>query len=256
MKKRRVERYGAVDRTFEIKLDKPVRGLRAVKVFVVVLLAALVVGLIIFGAKLYWADGPDRKTAETDAKIDSAVSEQLLRIVNKTNPLDKDYVPELVEHDGYSVSVLADEQLNAMIEAAKEKGIELSVSSAYISYDEQKKLYTEKYKYNRNKYNLSEVRAQAKTESDVPQAGNSEAQTGLLVTFGTNGRFDGSKASRWLKDNCIGFGFIWRYPTDKTDSTSMDPNQQVYRYVGTDNAQMMRSLNKSLNEYVLYINSR
>ena len=254
--KRSRERYGAVDRTFEIKLGKPVRGLRAVKVIVVVLLAAVVVGTLIFSAKLFFAGSPEREKGATEIPSDNSLSDELLRVVNRTNPLDKDYVPELAQHDGYSVSVFADEALLLLLEAADEKGITLGVESAYVSYGEQEKLYNDRYKYNRKKYNLSEVRAQARTEADIPQAGKSEAQTGLLVTFKTSGKFNGSRASRWLKDNCIKFGFVQRYPSDKTESTSMNANPKAYRYVGEDNAKMMRSLNKSLNEYVAYINSR
>lgn len=257
MRRRKTERYGAVERTFEIKLNKPAKGLKAVKVIIVILLAAIVLGLVFVGSRLYFSnDSKTVKTSETEAFADTDLNDELLRIVNKSNPLEKDYVPELVERDGYSISPLAAEELDSLLEAAGKDGIELSVSSAYVSYDEQNKLYTKKYKYNRKRYNLTEVRAQAKTETVIPQAGNSEAQTGLLVTFRTKGKFAGSKASRWLMNNGVDYGFVERYAADKTESTSMKANPSVYRFVGKDNAHMMRSLNKSLNEYVLYINSR
>ena len=158
MKKRKAERYGAVDRTFEIKLDKPVRGLRAVKALIVILLAATVVGTVILGAKFYWSGDTKRQTAETEAVTDSALNDELLRVVNKTNSLDKTYVPKLSERDGYSVSVLADEPLNALLKTAGEKGIELSVKSAYISYSDQNKLYKNAIKHNRKTYNLCQIR--------------------------------------------------------------------------------------------------
>ena len=256
MKKRKVERYGAVDRTFEIKLNKPAKGLKAVKILIAVLLAAIVLGLIFVGSKLYVSDNKTVRQSETEAFADSELNDELLRIVNKSNPLEKDYVPELVERDGYSVSPLAAEELDSLLEAAEKDGAELSVAGAYVSYNEQNKLYLKKYRYNKSHYNLTEVRAQAKTETVIPQAGNSEAQTGLIVTFKTKGKFAGSKASLWLRNNSTDYGFVERYPEDKTDATSMNANPTVYRFVGKDNAQMMRSLNKTLNEYVLYINSR
>lgn len=257
MKKRKAERYGAVDRTFEIKLNKPAKGLKAVKVLIIVLLVAIVLGLVFIGSRLYFSnDNKPVKTSETEAFADTELNDELLRIVNKSNPLEKDYVPELVERDGYFVSPLAADALDSMLEAAEKDGIDLSVLSAYVSYKEQNKLYMKKYKYNKNRYNLTEVRAQAKTETVIPQAGNSEAQTGLLVTFKTKGKFAGSKASHWLMSNAGDFGFVQRYPADKEDATSMKANEAVYRFVGKDNAQMMRGLNKTLNEYVLYINSR
>ena len=63
MNKRKTERYGAVERTFEIKLDKPQAGLRAVKVLVAVLLVAVVIGAVVFGAYLYRDNSPDRRKA-------------------------------------------------------------------------------------------------------------------------------------------------------------------------------------------------
>ena len=55
MKKRKTERYGAVDRTFEIKLNKPAKGLKAVKVIIIVLLVAIVLGLVFVGSRLYFS---------------------------------------------------------------------------------------------------------------------------------------------------------------------------------------------------------
>lgn len=255
MKKRKVERYGAVDRTFEIKLEKPPVRLRFVKALVAVLLIAVVVGTVIFASNLIMGGQPEREKGV--GQVDnSELNEELLRVVSKTESLDKSFVPELVDYEGYSVSVYADESLKELLKAAEEKGFSLDVESAYISYDNQNKLYKKMFDYNRNHYSLTEVRAQARTEAVVPQAGNSEAQTGLLVTFKTNGKFEGSRVSRWLKDNCVQYGFVLRYPEDKTDATSMDYNPKAYRYVGKDNAEMMRSLNKTLDEYVLYLNSR
>ncbi len=255
MKKARTRRYSnQVERTFSIESESSVRLLRTVKIIVAVLLLAVVVGTVIIGSILLKSGESERKSAAF-VSSDNSVNDELLRVVNKTNSLDKDYVPELSDCGGYRVSVLADSALKTLLNDAEKSGIKLGVESAYVSYNEQKVLYKKRFAFYK-KQNLTEVRAQAKAEADVPQAGNSEAQTGLLVTFKTDGEFKGSKASRWLKDNCVKYGFVWRYPSDKTDETSMNVNFKAYRFVGQDSAKIMRSLNKTLNEYVLYINSR
>jgi len=257
LKRKKTKRYSnSIERTFEIKLDKPSTGLRVVRIVVAALLIILVVGTIIFASRLYMTSDSDHSKTQATESEENSLDEELLRVVNKKTPIDEDYVPELVSYDGYSVSVLADSDLKAMLSDAAKEGIDLSVESAYISYSQQKKLYKQKYNYFRKSENLSQVRSQAKAEAVVPQAGNSEAQTGLLVTFKTKGKFDGSKASRWLKDNCVNYGFVWRYPSDKKDVTSMEMNPKAFRYVGEEYAKMMRTLNKTLDEYVVYINSR
>lgn len=246
----------SIERTFEIKIDKPARGLVALKVVVALLIVLVIAGSVFFVSRLYFSDEKKHESAASETASEVSDSDELLRVVNKTASLDKTYVPKLKKYDGYSVSVLADEELGKLLKDAKKSGVKLSVESAYISYDEQDKLYQAAFKANLKKYDLTEVRAQAKTETVVPQAGNSEAQTGLLVTFKTSGIFDGSDASAWLRNNCVKYGFVERYTKEQADETSMRANPKAYRYVGIDNADMMRSLNKSLNEYVVYINSR
>lgn len=257
MKRAGKKRYeNSIERTFKISLDKPARGLKAIKIIVALLIVAVIAGGVVLVSRLYFSEDAKRESASATNAEEVSNDEQLLRVVNKTSPLEKTFVPELKEYDGYSVSVLADEELNSLLNDAEKSGVKLSVESAYISYDEQAKLYKKAFKAKLNNGDLTEVRAQAKTEAVTPQAGNSEAQTGLLVTFKTNSKFSGSDASIWLRSNSYKYGFIERYPADKTDETSMNANPKVYRFVGIDNAEMMRSLNKSLDEYVVYINSR
>ncbi len=257
MKRAGKKRYeNSIERTFEISLEKPARGLKAIKIIVALLIVAVIAGGVVLVSRLYFSGDAKRESAASSTAAEESGDDELLRVVNKTNPLEKSFVPELKEYDGYSVSVLADEQLNKLLADADKSGVNLSVESAYISYEEQARLYNKAFKAKLKNSSLTEVRAQAKTEAITPQAGNSEAQTGLLVTFKTNGKFSGSDASIWLRSNSFKYGFIERYPADKTDETSMNANPKAYRYVGIDNAEMMRSLNKSLNEYVVYINSR
>lgn len=77
------------------------------------------------------------------ATVDEAVyhEEELLRIVNESDPLDAGFVPELTEVDGIKVSSLAADCLNEMIHAAKEDGVNLILKVGYVSYEEQEKLH-------------------------------------------------------------------------------------------------------------------
>ncbi len=230
--------------------------LRIVRAVSLLLLLGLIIATVTVGIKSFNKEESFIKSA--DYKSQTEENEILLRVVNKSNPLDKDYAPELVEHNDYSVNILAEKPLDKLLQAAGEDGVSLSVDCGFVSYDEQDKLYKEMYGKYRRSSGLSQVKAQAKTETKVPQAGRSEFQTGLLIRFKTdeNKSFRDTAASRWLERNAMDFGFILRYPEGKTSQTSMSPDFTAYRYVGEDNARVIRSLGKTLNEYSYYIASR
>lgn len=231
-------------------------ALNIVRVIVLLLMLGVIVATVTVGVKSFKTEND--LTNSSQYKSETEQDEILLRVVNKSTPLDKDYVPELVEHNDYSVNVIAEKPLNKLLLAAEEEGVNLSVDCAYVSYDEQDKLYKRTYNKYRRTSGLSQVKAQAKTETKVPQAGRSEFQTGLLIRFKTDEdkSFRNTAASRWLERNSIDFGFILRYPEGKTAQTSMSPDFTSYRYVGKDNAYVMRSLGKTFNEYSYYIASR
>lgn len=229
--------------------------LKIARLAVAGLLIALVTALVWFALSQFQDINQNSKSSSYNSVEE--LNSDLLRVVNKSNPLAEDYVPELVDVDGVQVSKLAEKPLRSLLEAAENAGVSLSADYAYVSYKEQGERYRKIYKKYREKH-LSEVRAQALAERKVPQQGRSEYQTGLLVHFKTdeNKSFEKSKSYAWLIKNCVDYGFVLRYPSDKTSQTSMDADYAAYRYVGEDNAEVMRSLNKSLNEYSLYVNSR
>ena len=51
-------------------------------------------------------------------------------------------------------------------------------------------------------------------------------------------------------DNSWRYGFILRFPADKTEVTGMEFRPWHYRYVGADAAAQIRELGLSLEEYV------
>lgn len=231
--------------------------LRFARLVVGVLLIAVVAGTIIAGSVLFSSNN-NLKQSETYV-ASSADNAELLRVINKSNPVEKSYVPKLEDVDGkVFVNKLAYESLTKMLEAAKKDGVNIGLDYAYISYDEQAAMYKKKFNAYVNKYNLTYVKAEAKTVVTVPQAGRSEFQSGLIVSFksGEGVKFAYSQAYDWLVRNGIDYGFILRYPPDKTAETSMKANYSAFRYVGVEHASIMRSLNMCLNEYSVYISAR
>ena len=55
---------------------------------------------------------------------------------------------------------------------------------------------------------------------------------------------------QWLYDNAHKYGFVVRYPADKTDKTGISDYNDYFRYVGVAHATYMHSNNLCLEEYV------
>lgn len=120
---------------------------------------------------------------------------------------------------------------------AKNKGYELTIFSAYRSYEYQSDLY----KYSTDK-------------SFVAKPGASEHQTGLAIDIGKRnsgltGHFDQTKESFYLMNNAYKFGFILRYPKNGDDITGYPYESWHYRYVGKDVAEIIHKKNITLEEY-------
>ena len=64
---------------------------------------------------------------------------------------------------------------------------------------------------------------------------------------------DDSKVKNFIGNDCIEYGFVLRYPSDKEDITKISGNNYLYRYVGKDNAVKMRTYGMCLEEYNDYL---
>ena len=141
-----------------------------------------------------------------------------------------------------------------LLTAAENDGIGLQISSGYISFEEQNKLYEEMYNSIKEQNNVTSIKAESSTVKIVPKAGQSEAQTGLIVVFSDSEEkdFEKSKSCLWLRENAVEYGFVLRYPKDKEDLTFMTYNPSTYRFVGKNNALKMRIFGMCMEEYREY----
>jgi len=87
--------------------------------------------------------------------------------------------------------------------------------------------------------------------------GTSEHQTGLCVDFIISGDthltndFEDTRAFFWLSQNAYKFGFILRYPADKTDITGYAYESWHYRFVGREAATDIHFGKLTLEEYLV-----
>ena len=56
---------------------------------------------------------------------------------------------------------------------------------------------------------------------------------------------------KWLMEHCWEYGFILRYPTDKSEVTGIGYEPWHYRYVGRETALAMRDSGLCLEEYLV-----
>lgn len=215
---------------------------------VIAITAVVVVAGVSVGGYFAYNAFADKTEPKSAQQIEQEQSEELLRVVNSSNQLSADYLPKLKTYGNFKVNSLAENNLKNFCYKAKESGIEIKLVSAYVSFDEQEKLYNEKLSEFLSNPDYTEVRAQAAAQKLVPKGGCSEAQTGLLIGFDMTDE----KTSAFIERECINFGFVQRYPKDKEDITKMSENKTLYRYVGIENAKKMRSFNMSLEEYSEY----
>lgn len=174
-----------------------------------------------------------------------------LILVNKYNYLTEDYVPENLEdldttyaRSGMQLVSEAKEAFETLAENAKEDNMTIIAMSSYRSYDYQVDLY--------NKYVETDGKEAADTYS--ARAGFSEHQTGLAVDI-YNGdlpytSFEETEEFEWMQENAYKYGFILRFPEDKTDITGYEYESWHYRYVGKEVAKYIHDNNSTLEEYI------
>lgn len=175
-----------------------------------------------------------------------------LVLVNKDHPIDPDAIPsdivnlhenqELVQ--GYilldntiKLSRSMVQNFGEMIDAAGKEGVNhFMISSGYRDVSEQEELYREK-------------------GADIANpAGHSEHNIGSSLDIGsTLGSIDQAPEGDWLKENASDYGFILRYPKDKTEITGTQFEPWHYRYVGLPHSKIMKEKNFTLEEYLDFL---
>lgn len=174
-----------------------------------------------------------------------------LLLVNRDHPLPEDYQVETTQlSNGQSVDKRIYPALQAMFDGARADGVYPIVASGYRTAEKQQSLMEEKIaSFEAEGY--SHAKAQEKAEDWVALPGTSEHQTGLAVDINADGVHSaGYEVYDWLDQNAHRYGFIRRYPPDKTDVTGISNEPWHYRYVGVTAAAELQRLDLCLEEYL------
>ena len=169
-------------------------------------------------------------------------------LVNARHRLPADYVPEglvnlyEMRHSfrlASSEIYLTRETYEAaerMFHAAEEQNMNgFYITSGYRSYQRQ-----------------AEVYAQSEP-GKAQEPGASEHQTGMafdVTAESSSGNFETTDQYGWLCQHAHEYGFIQRYPANKSDITGISYEPWHYRYVGVEAATRMRQTGQTLEEFL------
>lgn len=174
-----------------------------------------------------------------------------LILVNKWNSIPDDYEVELMElTNGQLVDKRIYPELQEMFNAARSENIYPIAGSGYRTEKKQKSLMKEKVaEYKAKGHSQEEARTKAEAWVAVP--GTSEHQIGLSIDINADRtQSTGNDVYEWLRQNSYKFGFILRYPADKTDITGVINEPWHYRYVGKEVAAQIYKRGICLEEYL------
>lgn len=196
----------------------------------------------------------------SEKENNKVIDDELLTLVNYENEVPENWQVNLIAiNNNQLVDKRIYDDLMAMLQDSKRAGLELLICSSYRSNEKQMQLYQEKVNEYLNQGYLKDE-AENKAAFWVARPGTSEHQLGLAIDIVSkdNQRLDPSQEStieqQWLMANSYKYGFILRYPTDKSDITKIGYEPWHYRYVGKNHARKIKELDVCLEEYLSLIN--
>ena len=217
--------------------------------------ATLLTALMLLTPACYAADAAI--PTNTTVAVETAAEEdwQLL-LVNPWNKLPERFQVELKKlPNGLQVDARIYDDLTAMLTDCQKAGLRPLVCSAYRSEQTQTRLYNNKIARLRVAgYSREAAIQQAGRWVAVP--GTSEHQTGLAVDLVATSyqvldkKQEQTKEQKWLMEHCWEYGFILRFPSDKSGITGIGYEPWHYRYVGKETAKALRDSGLCLEEYL------
>lgn len=180
-----------------------------------------------------------------------------LVLVNGSHPLQEGYVPELstLEGSGEQFDSRAIGPLEEMLRAMESEGLNPTVCSAYRTQETQEALFQNRIdRFLAEGVNPDEVENLAAQR--VARPGTSEHQLGLAADI-VSAEYqqlveeqENTPEQQWLLTHCTEYGFILRYPREKTGLTGVIYEPWHYRYVGEEAAKEITEQGLCLEEYL------
>ena len=176
-----------------------------------------------------------------------------LTLVNLQYRLPEDYKPTLqaaVEGSSVQLDARVAPFYAEMYTAAKADGCTLTPYSGYRTFARQQENFDRKVAYYVSQ-GLSEAEATAQTQTRILPAGASEHNMGFAMDIvSASADFISTKEFSWLSAHAHEYGFILRYPENKTEITGVMYEPWHWRFVGKEAAAEMQKSGQCLEEYL------
>lgn len=188
--------------------------------------------------------------SEEDPAQTDAGDDWKLILVNAEHPVPEDYSVTLKElRNDQWVDERIYPELQQMFDDARAEGIYPLINESYRSAERQQEIL-DNYIAAYEAEGLSTEEAQQRALEVVAKPGTSEHQLGLALDIIVEYEEDSTVTWQWLKENCWRYGFILRYPEDKTEITGISYEPWHFRYVGAEAAQQITERGITLEEYL------
>lgn len=181
-----------------------------------------------------------------------------LLLVNREHPLPSDFAVTLESvGEGHQVDQRIASDLLDMLENGKKAGCDILIVSSFRTMKKQTQLYEQKVKQMKSQ-GYTQERAEEEAGKIVAIPGTSEHQSGLAVDLADasyttlDERQEQTAGYQWLVRHCAEYGFILRYPNDKTGITGIIYEPWHFRYVGKEAATEIMEREICLEEYLGY----
>ena len=194
--------------------------------------------------------------AATEPTVSISRDDWRLTLVNPWNTIAEDFQVELAQipNERY-IDKRCYDDLMAMLGAMEAEGLSYVIRSGYRTMNDQQVLYQNKIDQLMDE-GMSEEEATKEAGTIVAVPGTSEHQLGLAVDivdssyWGLDEKQEDTAVQKWLMENCWDYGFILRYPNDKSEITGIIYEPWHYRYVGKEVAKDMQEKGLCLEEYL------
>ncbi|WMJ23834.1 M15 family metallopeptidase [Paludicola sp. MB14-C6] len=238
--------------------------------FTVIILMLIVIGIIYTVAYNLLNISNDTKDMNYNSSESSTLSETQnttssnnwnLILVNPWNRLPNNFKIELtLLSNGHSIDKRAYSNLQKMMDDCRNQGLSPVICSSYRTTEKQQSLYNQEVRGYISQGNDKKT-AEAKAAMWVAIPGTSEHQTGLAVDIVAKSyqtldkKQENTAEQKWLMKNSYKYGFILRFPSDKSELTGINYEPWHYRYVGEKAAKEIYEKKICLEEYLKSLNN-
>lgn len=179
-----------------------------------------------------------------------------LILVNPWHSLPENHDPTIKYlENGHGIDERAYDDLQDMINDCRAQGLNPLICSSYRTREKQEELFHNKVSQYLS-YGYSQEDAEKAAGELVAIPGTSEHQLGLALDIVDvsyqilDEKQEDTPVQQWLLNNSWKYGFVLRYPTDKSEITGISYEPWHYRYVGKEAAKEIYDKKICLEEYL------